>query len=145
MRDEDIPLKHYMSEQIGVLCAPIMAFGVITRPSCSLLSAILVNGCLCFHFFHYVIGWKSFNRLRCPLLGLPLPLLLVPGGWCVLAHLRAEKDYLPSALYFHRSFNYSGVAALLELTKRPNWSSKAALCPRLSGLLHQPSATYFMM
>lgn len=97
-RDEDIPVKHNMSEQIYVIRAPIKAFGVITWRFCSLLSAFLVNGCLRFHFFHNVIGWKSFNRLTSPLSGLPLPLLLVPGGWCVLAHLQAEKDYLPSAL-----------------------------------------------
>lgn len=114
-----------MSEQTDVIHAPIKAFGVITWRFCSLPSAILVNGCLRLHFFHNVIGWKSFNRLRSALSGLPLPLLLVPGGWCVLAHLQAEKDYLPSALYFYRSFNYSGVAPFLETTKRPN--SNAAL------------------
>lgn len=96
-----------MSEQMYVIHAPAEASGVITRPFCSLLTASLLNGCLRFHFLHNVIGWRSFNRLRSPLSGLPLPLLLVPGGWCVLAHLQAETDYLASALYFYRSFNYS--------------------------------------
>lgn len=67
-------MKHNMSEQMYVIGAPAEDFGVITWRFCSRLSAILLNGCLRFHFFHNVIGWKRFHGLRSPLSGLPLPL-----------------------------------------------------------------------
>lgn len=45
----------------------------------------------------------------------------------VLAHLQADKDYLPSALYFYRSSNYRAVTPFLETTKRQTCSSNTGL------------------
>lgn len=70
-----------VSELMCVIHAPVKAVGVITRRFCRRPGAIHVNGCLRFLFFHNVIGWRSFNRLRSPPSGLPLPLLLIPEGW----------------------------------------------------------------
>lgn len=102
---------------------------LVTRHCCSLS---LISSCLCFHFLPPTMSPAGFNLLRVPLSGLPLPLLLVPGGRCVLAHLQAEQ-VLASV---HSSSADLLITALEPATKRrghlPSFLSRPIFVPSIS-------------